>query len=250
MKLKLNSVLSLIILGLVLACNQKPKELKYSDFKISKIKYPAKGDSSSSFTYEASIPVFEDGSQQLIDSINIFIGQTFFEHKNNINDLKKLVKAESDSFYNDYLRDFSDFIEADFPLTYNYIYKFNVAFQNTKYVTLKNENYSYTGGAHGNYSTLYYVINAENGKLLSINDLVSDTIKLQEIAKQQFYKLKNIDANKPINDQGYWFEKNAFSLNNNFGLLKDTLIFIYNLYEITNYAEGQTELKIPMNLLK
>jgi hypothetical protein len=250
MKLKHNSVLLLVILSLVLACNQKAKELKFSDYKISKIKFPTKGDSSSSFTYEASVPIFEDGSQQLIDSINIFIGQTFFEHKNNITDLKKLVKAESDSFYNNYLRDFSDFIEADFPLTYNYIYKFNVAFQNTKYVTLKNENYAYTGGAHGNYSTLYYVFNAENGKLLSVNDLVSDTLKLQEIAKQQFYKLKNIDDNKPINDQGYWFEKKSFSLNNNFGLLKDTLIFTYNPYEITNYAEGQTELKIPMDLLK
>jgi hypothetical protein len=250
MKLKLNSVLLLVILCLVLACNQKPKELKFSDYEISKIKYPIEGDSSRGFTYEAIIPVFEDGSQQLIDSINIFIGQTFFEHKNNITDLKKIVKAESDSFYQDYLRDFSDFNEADFPLTYNYIYKFNVAFHNTKYVTLKNESYAYTGGAHGNYSTLYYVFSAENGKLLSINDLVSDTLKLQEIAKQQFYKLKNIDVNKSINDQGYWFEKKLFSLNNNFGLLKDTLIFTYNPYEITNYAEGQTELKIPMNLLK
>ncbi len=98
---------------------------------------------------------------------------------------------------------------------------------------------------------MYYVFNAENGKLLlSVSDLVSDTLKLKEIAKQLFYKLKNIDVNKSINDQGYWFEKNEFRLNSNFGLLKDTLIYIYNPYEITNYAEGQTELKIPMNLLK
>lgn len=251
MKLYLNTVFSIAILVMLVACNPKPKDLKFSVFKISKIKYPIEGDSTRSFTYEACVPVFEEGSQQLIDSINTFIGQSFFEHKNNITDLKKLVKAETDSFYQDYLRDFSDFNEVDFPLTYNYIYKFTVAFHNTKHVTLKNENYAYTGGAHGNYSTLYYVFNAENGKLLlSVNDLVRDTLKLQEIAKQQFYKLKNIDSNKPINDQGYWFEKKKFSLNNNFGLLKDTLIFTYNPYEITNYAEGQTELKIPMDLLK
>ena len=85
---------------------------------------------------------------------------------------------------------------------------------------------------------------------MSVNDLVNDTLKLQEIAKQQFYKLKNIDERKPINDQGYWFEKNNFSLNSNFGLLNDTLIFTYNPYEITGYAEGQTELKIPMSLFK
>lgn len=251
MKLKLNSVLSLIVLGLVLACNQKPKELKYSDFKISKIKYPIEGDSSRSFTYEASIPVFEDGSQQLIDSINTFISQSFFEHEIKTTDLKQLVIAESDSFYQDYFRDFSDFNEADFPLTYNYIYEFTVAFHNAKHVTIQNENYTYTGGAHGNYATLYQVFDVTNGKRISsVNDLISDTLKLKEIAKQQFYKLKNIDAKKSINDQGYWFEKNEFSLNSNFGLLNDTLIFIYNPYEITSYAEGQTAIKIPLNLLR
>ena len=71
---------SIAILVLVVACSPKPKELKFSDFKISKIIYPIEGDSSRSFTFEASIPVFEGGSQQLIDSINTFIGQTFFEH--------------------------------------------------------------------------------------------------------------------------------------------------------------------------
>jgi predicted O-methyltransferase YrrM len=53
-----------------------------------------------------------------------------------------------------------------------------------------------------------------------------------------------------VPSQGYWFEKNKFLLNSNFGLLSDTLIFTYNPYEITNYAEGQTELKIPMSLFK
>jgi hypothetical protein len=79
---------------------------------------------------------------------------------------------------------------------------------------------------------------------------VEDTLKLEQLAKQQFYTLKQIDSTKSINDQGYWFEKNVFSLNSNFGLLNDTLIFTYNPYEITNYAEGQIDLKIPLNLLK
>jgi hypothetical protein len=250
MKLNLNSVFTIAILVLVVSCNSKHKELKFSDFKISNIKYPIEGDSTRSFTYEASIPVFEDGSQQLIDSINIFISQKFFEHENNITDLKQLVKAESDSFYQDYLRDFSDFNEADFPLTYNYNVEFAVAFHNNKYLTLINENYEYTGGAHGNYATLYYVFDVTNGKRLFINELVADTSKLKQFAFKEFCKIRNIDASKPINDQGYWFEKNEFSLNSNFGLISDTLIFTYNPYEITNYAEGLTELKIPMSLFK
>ncbi len=250
MKLKLNSVLSIALLVLVAACNQKPKELKFSDFKIANTQFPIAGDSSRSCTFEASIPIFEEGNQQLIDSINTFIGKTFFEHESKINVLKQLVKAESDSFYQDYLRDFSEFNEADFPLTYDYNLKLAVAFHNEKYVTLKNENYEYTGGAHGNYATLYHVFDATNGKRVSINELVEDTLKLEQLAKQQFYTLKQIDSTKSINDQGYWFEKNVFSLNSNYGLLNDTLVFTYNPYEITSYAEGQIDLKIPLNLLK
>jgi len=250
MKLKHNIVLVLLVFGA--SCIKKTVVFKFSNFNISSVKYPVANDSSRSCTFSANIPIIEAGNATLVDSINAFISNTFFGKFSNKNlSLKEKVQAESDSFYQIYLNDFSEFNQSDFSLTYEYDLKLTIPFYNQQYLTLKNENYDYMGGAHGNYSTLYYVFNAENGNLLlSINDLVSDTLKLQEIAKQQFYKLKNIDANKPINDQGYWFEKNAFSLNNNFGVLKDTLIFTYNPYEITNYAEGQTELKIPMNLVK
>ncbi len=250
MKLKLNSVLLIVLLVLFAACNQKPKELKFSNFKIANKQFPIVGDSSRSCTFEANIPIFEDGNQQLIDSINTFIAQTFFENESKITDLKQLVKAESDSFYQRYLRDFSEFSEADFPLTYDYNLRLSVAFHNEKYVTLKNDNYEYTGGAHGNYATLYHVFNALNGKRVSISELVEDTLKLEQLAKQQFYTLKQIDSTKLINDQGYWFEKNVFSLNSNYGLLNDTLVFTYNPYEITGYAEGQIDLKVPLSKLK
>jgi len=252
MKLKLNLVLAVFSLVFFAACNKKPIPFKFSSFMVSNVKYPIPNDSSRSCSFSANIPIIESGNQVLVDSINAFISKTFFgKFSNTTLSLKEKVQAESDSFYQVYMNDFSEFNQADFPLTYQYDLKLSVAFFNNKYVTLKNDNYDYMGGAHGNYNTLYYVFNAENGKLLSsINELVTDTLKLQETAKQQFYKLKNIDANKPINDQGYWFEKNEFSLNSNFGLLKDTVIFTFNPYEIASYADGQTEIKIPLNLFK
>jgi hypothetical protein len=249
MKLKLNIVLAILVLIFFVACNKKSIPFKFSIFAVSNVKYPIPNDSSRSCSFSANIPIIESGNQVLIDSINAFISKTFFgKFRNTILSLKEKVQAESDSFYQVYMNDFSEFNQADFPLTYQYDLKLTVAFFNEKYVTLKNDNYDYMGGAHGNYNTLYYVFNAENGKLItSVNELESDTFKLQETAKQQFYKLKNIDANKPINDQGFWFEKKAFSLNNNFGLLKDTIIFTFNPYEIASYADGQIELKIPIN---
>jgi hypothetical protein len=252
MNLKLNLVLAIIILVFIVSCNQKPMSFNFSNYSISSVKFPIPNDSSRSCTFSANIPIIESGNAVLVDSINAFISNTFFgKFSNTILSLKEKVQAESDSFYQVYLNDFSEFNQADFPLTYQYDLKLSVAFYNEKYVTLKNDNYDYMGGAHGNYNTLYYVFNAENGMLIkSINELISDTLKIQETAKQQFFKLKNIDANKPINDQGYWFEKKEFSLNNNFGLLKDTLIFTFNPYEIASYADGQTEIKIPLSSIK
>jgi hypothetical protein len=248
MKLKLNIALAIVVLVFAAACNQKPKPFMFSNYSVSFTQLPIPNDSSRSCTFSVNIPMIEDGNPILVDSINAFIGNTFFANLSNTKlNLKEKVKAEFDSLYQTYLRDFSEFNSSDFPLVHRFDIKIVVAFYNEKYVTLKNDNYDYAGGAHGNYNTMYYVFNAQNGKLLtSINDLVSDTLKLKETAKQQFYKLKNIDASKPINEQGYWFEKNTFNLNNNFGLLQDTLIFTFNPYEITSYAEGQTEIKIPL----
>jgi hypothetical protein len=239
-------MLAITLLVLVAACNKKPKVLKFSNFIIANTQYPVKGDSSRNCSFKASIPIFDQGNQQVIDSLNAFIVQTFFENDNHISDLKQLAKAESDSFYQSYLNDFSEFNEANFPLTYDYNLKLTVVFYNEKYITLKNDNYQYIGGAHGNYGTLYYVFSAQNGSRVKLKELYSDTIQLNEIAQEQFYKMKTITYNKPINEQGYWFEKNKFSLNSNFGLLNDTLIFTYNPYEITNYAEGQINIKIPI----
>lgn len=236
---------------MIFSC-EAPKEpdLKFKNIKIEKTNYPIPGDSSRSCSFTASVPVFESGNKQLIDSINTFIAQTFFYKKNLITDLEKLVWAEADSFYQVYLRDFSEFNQADFPLKYEYNLNQEIAFHNNKYVTLKNFVYEYMGGNHGNYGTRYYMFDAITGERITINKLVSDTIKLQQIAQQEFYKMKELNNKLPINDQGFWFEKNVFHLNNNFGLINDTLVFTYNPYEITSYAEGQIDLKIPMSNLK
>lgn len=246
-KLNCNIVLVIIALVFVAACSQqKPKPFTYSNYSIAETKYPIANDSSRSCNFEASVSILTGDNTILIDSINAFIAHHFSEHIYRNQNLKEILKAEADSFYQDYLRDFEEFNEADFPLTYERNVKFHIVFHNEKYVTLENENYEYMGGAHGNYSTLYYVFSVESGKQVPLAELYPDTVKLNSLAQQLFYKQKNIDTTIAINDQGYWFEKNKFSLNNNFGLLKDTLVFMFNPYEITSYAEGPTEIKIPL----
>lgn len=246
-KLNCNIVLVIMALVFVAACSQqKPKPFTYSNYSFAETKYPIPNDSSRSCSFTANIPLLAGGNPVLVDSVNAFITQHFFGKSSNNESLQQMVKAEADSFYRNYLRDFEEFNQADFPLTYQRDVRLHIAFHNEKYVTLENENYEYMGGAHGNYSTLYYVFSMESGKQVPLAELYPDTVKLNRLAQQLFYKQKNIDTTIAINDQGYWFEKNKFSLNSNFGLLKDTLVFIFNPYEITGYAEGLTEIKIPL----
>jgi len=250
--MKLNSLFVFVVfISLLHSCKQKDNGLKISNYQLAYTKYPVPNDSSRSCSFSASIPIIEASNQVLVDSINAFIEQTFFSKINPQNlSLKEKIQAQADSFYVSYLNDFSAFGTSDFPLTYQFDLKLNIAFHNNKYVTLKNENYDYMGGAHGNYSTLYHVFNTENGKLLTISDITSDTLKLFSEAEKIFFAKKNLNPKTPINDQGYWFEKNKFKLNNNFGIINDTLIFTFNPYEITSYSEGQTEIKLPLNLIK
>jgi hypothetical protein len=214
-------------------------------------RFPVTGDTTRSCSFSASFPVFESKNQLLVDSINHFILQTYFPgYAFHTKKLTEAAKALSDSFYTSYLNDFSEFGKTDFPLTYLFDLKISIPFVSDQYITLKNDNYDYMGGAHGNYSTHYYVFDVKTGKRLSVNDLVTDSIQLHQTAKTLFYRQKQLVANTSINEQGYWFEKDSFALNNNVGLQNDTLVFVFNPYEITSYSEGITELKIPLNSLK
>ncbi len=249
MKQRLNIIL--LAIAFVFGCNDKPQVFKFSNYSIAEIKYPLPSDTIHGCSFSASIPILESGNPVLIDSINFFIANTYFTKsaKSSLS-LKERVKIEADSFYKAYLNDFAAFGETNFPLSYEYDLKLTIAFFNEQYVTLKSDNYDYMGGAHGNYSTLYYMFDAKTGKRIQLSALVSDTSKLNSIAKQMFYKQKQIDTTKTLNDQGYWFEKNKFALNDNFGLLNDTLVFTFNPYEITSYSEGQTDIKIPLHVIK
>ena len=119
-----------------------------------------------------------------------------------------------------------------------------------KIFTISINNYSFTGGAHGNQNSQFYNYLVDNGKEIGLEDILIDGYKqrLKKIAEKAYRESNNYMPNEDLTKFG-WFE-NKFSLSDNYAIANDGLEFFYNSYEIKPYSMGTTQFTIPYNKLK
>lgn len=164
----------------------------------------------------------------------------------NINSLDSLSKL----FFFDY-QDMS----KDFP-GYNLPWELNntisVIYNDNSIVSLQSEFYHFTGGVHGNSGVYFTNFNSEDGRKLALSDLLIPNYirELNLTAEKIFRTQNNLLPDEDLEAAGYWFEGNKFSLNDNFGIKNDGLVFYFNSYEIAPYAMGPTEILIPYKEMK
>ncbi|MEO1260493.1 MAG: DUF3298 and DUF4163 domain-containing protein [Bacteroidota bacterium] len=121
-----------------------------------------------------------------------------------------------------------------------------VLLQNEKYLTLRMDAFSFTGGAHPNSTAAIATFNLETGKKLAPIDLVNDLEKLYAAAEKQFRVVK-----KSAFDHGFDFDESwPFVLPKNVGLTTEGLFFCYVPYEVAPYVMGFTEFVIPYEQLE
>lgn len=116
--------------------------------------------------------------------------------------------------------------------------KTKITFQTEKLLNIKVEYYMFTGGAHGYFGVKSLLFDLETGKSLTPHDLFSDNEKLKLFAEQKFRKDFQIGENQPINATGFMFEDDVFYLPENVFFTEEGLLFHYNVYEISSYADG------------
>lgn len=123
--------------------------------------------------------------------------------------------------------------------------------QRKNYLGLKYFYVDYAGGAHPNSAIIYKNYNSTNLQEIKLADLIppANQPKFIEVAEKIFRVNEKLDPKQSL-DNGYFFDKGVFTLNDNFTITDQGLKFLYNTYEIKPYFEGTTELLIPYTAIK
>ena len=120
------------------------------------------------------------------------------------------------------------------------------------YLVVEEAAYYYTGGAHGNYGIGFYNFDQRTGQLLTLDDLFRPEYQatLEEVT-EQYFKKKFLKAGMTnYSEAGFYFDDDQFTMTDNFAILPDSLLFVYNPYEIAPYAMGMSEVTVPKSALK
>ncbi|NWF89150.1 MAG: DUF3298 and DUF4163 domain-containing protein [Ignavibacteriaceae bacterium] len=183
------------------------------------------------------------------DSLEAYIMNTLLENYSQQLKLKSLDEMAK-VFMADYVGAKKDFPDYTIPWEINNT--ISVIYNSNSIVSFQSELYHFTGGAHGNSGVYFSNFNSQDGSKLLLSDLMNSNYKseLNKIAEKIFRKEKKLDPSASLEAEGFWFADNKFSLNENFGIKNDGLVFYFNFYEVAPYAMGPTEIRIPYSEIK
>lgn len=240
-----NTLIPLLILCVTAACTSSPesKEVsgspvyEYKTFKITSDNTVSQEDGTDTAYYLVTYPEFSDPqiNQYVQNNLVLDSGHTSLEQMG-----EEFIRGY-DKFYDD----------VEFKRTWFLEKRDSVAIQTKNYIGFSTFFYSYTGGAHGNYYTRYHNYDITTHKEIQLNDIVAenDQAALTTIAEGFFRKQENLTDTASLSN-GYFFEDAKFFLPDNFILQKQGLLFLYTIYEIKPYVNGETKLLIPYSAIE
>jgi hypothetical protein len=229
-----------------------------NDYEKAKVKYGMKRYEKNSeqcdsthcakiqFNYPWIKGAFND---QVKDSIKKYIKNTLLENYSH-----ESPSATLDSmawvFFKDYQETTNEF--SEYKLSWELNNTISVIYNDNSIVSFQSEFYHFTGGAHGNGGNYFTNFNSRDGKRLALSDLLVSGYEkeLKDIAEKIFRKDKELSHDVNLEEAGFWFVDNKFSLNENFGIKNEGLVFYFNSYEIAPYSMGSTEFLIPYSDIK
>lgn len=125
-----------------------------------------------------------------------------------------------------------------------------IAFQSSKILSLAFSNYTFTGGAHGNYGTSYLSIDLTSNKNLTLDNIITEKGKkiLRGMLEKIFRKQFNLKPTDSLSEAG--LIENKIEPNENFYVTGKGIGFSYNPDEISPYVMGEINIFIPFTDLK
>ncbi len=123
---------------------------------------------------------------------------------------------------------------------YEYILSIKIYALTSEVLALEIYDFSYTGGAHGNYSTTYDNYNLATGAKINIADFVAKNPTIAKEAERSYRREYKIAPDLPLSKSEIsWFE-DLFLPSSNCAITQKSLHCGYLPYERTPYSSGET----------
>lgn len=111
--------------------------------------------------------------------------------------------------------------------------EYRIVYADERYLSFRAEEYSYTGGAHGNNKIIVGTFDRNTGKRLTIADIIPKSKREYALSLLRKKAIEAVGGKDNLQGEVY--------LTDNFFIAADGIHFVFNEYEIACYAQGNIE---------
>lgn len=189
------------------------------------------------------------GKTELDRKIDANIARFFFNEETM--STKEFVKVYTDSLIDSYVDEVNTLYDPneEVPMSLNYIWNETGSLMPDSkegVISYMVEISNYLGGVHGQYNVLYLNMDAKTGKLLNADDVFNQKFmnEAPKVIEKRLMEMCECDTKEQMMEEYMLcMLGDPFVSDNNFALLKDSILFNFNAYEIAPYAVGNVEVK-------
>lgn len=245
-------VLFLLSFCLMLSCQTKKtisfNTLKHTERKALFCYKNCQADSINCTYLRLSYPYFDKNNQELDSFLNHQIQQVLLQRPDSGQFIS--IDAMRDSLFKEYEAFKKDIPDSELPFTE----EINITVEGGKDSLLSLEclHYYYQGGAHGSTVIKRRMFDLAKREVLTPHHWIQlKNPDLLTLAAKAFRAYQEIPDSMSFTDAGYFWEADGyadgeFRLNDNFLIKNDSVMWLYNQYEIAAYAAGTPEVKLSL----
>lgn len=193
----------------------------------------------STFFYKDSIFVIipkDTNNLEVYDKITLDINDNI---DNIVRDERLWLKNETLPFFEKAMSDFYNDWYTNSDFNYEYIAGKDILYFNDTTISINSYSSIYMGGAHGVYNNTSLVYSLKDGEKISITNLIKD-FKDEKLRISMKSKLLSISDRT---EEDYLVPLDEITLEDtSFYVYKDGIHFVWPIYTITAYVQGETEI--------
>ena len=158
---------------------------------------------------------------------------------NIVRDERLWLKNETLPFFEKTMSDFYNDWYTNSDFNYEYIAGKDILYFNDTTISINSYSSIYMGGAHGVYNNTSLVYSLKDGEKISITNLIKD-FKDEKLRISMKSKLLSISDRT---EEDYLVPLDEITLEDtSFYVYKDGIHFVWPIYTITAYVQGETEI--------